>query len=193
MFLAALGCQKAHERRSCLTGAREPNAGACHARHLHVHILVDLQHAESTGRQGRTQNQVWYVSDAGEADSNGMQDICKQAMRWRYGALSTRHSRCKGTQGHHAHPQVRIHIPSGVVWLQQNPTQSSIQLPRLEQQDGHQAQIEVDEVLRLVRHIRAEVPDHSAVPRRAASLSQQMINIQLSGIFMYMLAQLPVT
>ena len=37
---------------------------------------------------------------------------------------------------------------------------------RLEEQDRELSQIEVDEVFRLVRHIRTEVPAHDAVPRR---------------------------
>lgn len=49
-------------------------------------------------------------------------------------------------------------------------TQDLPGLSRLEKEDGHLPQIEVDEVLRFMGHIGAEVATHHCVPRRVVLL-----------------------
>lgn len=49
-------------------------------------------------------------------------------------------------------------------------------LAALEQQNGHLAQVEVDEVARLVRHIRPEVSPHNAVPCRVVLLIKLLLD-----------------
>lgn len=53
---------------------------------------------------------------------------------------------------------------------------------RLEKQDGHLAQVEVNEMLRLVGDIAAEVPPHNAVPGGVVLLIKFLKKIQKSVI-----------
>ena len=51
-------------------------------------------------------------------------------------------------------------------------------LTRLEQQDRDLAEVEVDEVLRLVGHVRTEVAAHNAVPRRVVLLVELLLDVR---------------
>lgn len=49
-------------------------------------------------------------------------------------------------------------------------------LAALEQEDGDLAEVEVDEVARLVRHVRAEIAAHDAMPRRVVLLVKLLLD-----------------
>ncbi len=51
------------------------------------------------------------------------------------------------------------------------------QLARLEQQDRNLAEVEVDEVLRLVGHVRAEVAADDAVPGRGVLFVELLLDV----------------
>ena len=50
-------------------------------------------------------------------------------------------------------------------------------LPRLEEKNGDLAEVEVDEVLRLVGNVRAEVAANDCVPRRVVLLVELLLDV----------------
>merc|ERR1719440_1009468 len=54
--------------------------------------------------------------------------------------------------------------------------EAAFNLARLEEEDSDLAQVEVDEVLRLVRHVRAEVAAHDAVPGRVVLFVELLLD-----------------
>jgi hypothetical protein len=58
-----------------------------------------------------------------------------------------------------------------------NSTWSPRDLTALEQEDGHLAQVEIDEVARLVRHVGAEVASDDAVPGRVVLLVELLLDV----------------
>lgn len=56
-------------------------------------------------------------------------------------------------------------------------------LTALEQQDGHLAQIEVDEVPSLVRHVGSEISAHYTMPGRVVLLVKLLLDVRGNVLF----------
>jgi len=62
-------------------------------------------------------------------------------------------------------------------------------LAALEEEDGNLAQVEVDEVARLVGHVRPKVPADDAVPRRVVFFVEFFLNVSCNILLYVVLLQ----
>lgn len=60
---------------------------------------------------------------------------------------------------------------------------SDLFLTALKQQDGHLAQVKIDEMARFVGHVRTEIPAHYAMPRWVVFLVELLLDICRNILF----------